>query len=158
MLSPLFLLPLAFSIDSVTAVSSADSVTLEMRTSEPVSARQVRGLKGPHRLYVFVQDGDARNASKEGAKIQVLQRSHYAKFEVTLPGDMACQEPALIEPTADGIRARYTCTGGVGVAEEAAPAAELPAPRTQAREILRAALALPEGQAYREDTTEAAPP
>ena len=156
MLNPLLLLPLAFSIESITAIPRADSLTVEMRTSEPVTARQVRGLKGPHRLYVFVQDGDASSASIQGAKMQVLQRARYAKLEVTLPAGMNCQEPALVEPTADGIRARYSCTGGAD--EESAAVPALPAPRTQAREILQAALALPEGQAYQEESAVPAAP
>lgn len=158
MLNPLFLLPLAFSIESVSTARHADSMIVEMRTSEPVAARQVRGLRGPHRLYVFVNDGDASGISKQDGRVQILQRSRYAKVEVVLPEGVACQEPAVIEPTADGVRARYTCAGG-SVKEADAPA-ELPAPRTQAREILQAALALPENQAYREEaseTPEAAP-
>jgi flagellar biogenesis protein FliO len=153
MLNPLFLLPLAFSIESVSTTHRADSMIVEMRTSEPVAARQVRGLRGPHRLYLFVNDGDASGISKQDGRVQVLQRSRYAKVEVVLPEGVACQEPALIEPTADGFRARYSCAGGS--AKEADAPAELPAPRTQAREILQAALALPENQAYHGETGEA---
>lgn len=162
MLTALVSLPLAaVLINDVKTDLAADSVTVDIATSDPVATSDIRiAPGGSRRMYVYV-DGSAASRSTfgEGAStVYVHPRLRYTKLEI--PTADRCGEPYGVVLTESGVRLRATCrNAGAGQRSPVPPAvgrpatvAERPLPDApqaalardkQAQSSLRAALALP---------------
>jgi len=161
MLTPVVFLPLAaVLINDVKTEASDNAVTVEIATSDPVAASDVRiASGGSRRLYVYL-DGSMTNRTSFGPSdsIVVHPRARYTKLEVPTP--KTCAELADVTPTATGVRVRVACRDRASAAGtellpvhmQAAARAERPIPEPSGTAIprakqtsasLRAALALP---------------
>jgi flagellar protein FliO/FliZ len=157
MLTPVVFLPLAaVLINDVKAEARDGEVTVEIATSDPVAASDVRVASGGGRRFYVYLDGSAAKQMSFGEGIVVHPRLRYTKLEI--PTTDRCGEPAGVTATQNGVRVRATCRGASSSHEALSPSlglpvalhAEHPSPEAPQAALvrdkqrkLRAALALP---------------
>jgi flagellar protein FliO/FliZ len=160
MVAPVVFLSLAaVLINDVKAEMADSAVTVDIATSDPVAASDVRiASGGTRRLYVYL-DGSMTNRTSFGPSDSIIvhPRARYTKLEVPTP--KSCAELASVTPTPTGVRLRVACRDRATAGTEVLPAqvqaaarAERPLPEPSATALargkqssasLRAALALP---------------
>lgn len=161
-LTHVVLLPLAaVLINDVKVDATPSAVTVDIVTSDPLAASDIRVASGgPRRMYVYVDGTAARKPAFGDAAdaIVVHPRLRYTKLEIPTTG--RCGEPFGVVLTDGGIRVRATCREAAAGKSALVPPAlgqpslgsERPLPDApqaalardrQAQASLKAALALP---------------
>lgn len=112
MMNSIVLLPLvALTLNQVEANRVNDVMTVTLNTSEPISVDRVKGMTGPQRMYVFINDtkSSAKTFDSQYGPIVAHTRTRYTKLEVPSGPGGRCLEPVIVEPTATGVRLRARC-------------------------------------------------
>jgi flagellar biogenesis protein FliO len=156
MLTQLALLPLAaVTVTGVTSETQEGDVIVEVATSEPVPARVARPMVGHRLAYIFVDDATPTRELFENGDHPVVARARarYTKLEVPIDPGMHCHEPAAVATLPSGLRVQFPCGSNTGAAATMegqgtrAPVARReikPPGRSASRDLLQAALALPD--------------
>lgn len=167
MIHSIVLLPfVALVLNDAQAERVENNFSVTLTTSEPVSVDRVKGMTGPQRMYVFLNDTTTSKKSFPSVHGPIVAhaRTRYTKLEIPTGPGGRCLEPVTVEATANGARLRARCNesaepfvpayviGLAGVARTNINADTKSPPRSKAEETqLRQALVPPDNAGVSEE-------
>ena len=118
---PLLALSGYVTIDGVSADAADGKVTVQVKTSGPVEAGDVRSKFAGGMMQLYLDGGHVKGArafKSGGLEGSVLKRAEYAKVEVPLAAELGCGGAVAIAAGESGFSASIACKGAASSPSE----------------------------------------